>query len=488
MSYVIEELAILDSLKKSNKLSKSDKAFLEKLSTYAVSVIQEKKLKEKKENLEGVLFNILELINDKIEELKVRAEQEYDEFLVEKINLKIQELKVLRRRIILDNKVYLDKMIKEADTTKEGEGLIVDVLGILTKNSGEMVTPDVVNYKTVDALFRRIFGGINIGAIMTEQENLEHEAEDITLKMHDELKLSRALGLSIEHFNIVERYTDRIREQLMYEQEIDDLTAKKKVSETQLRKLEKRRIKFNSTKKKIRGLVRRIESAESILEQKEQLLAIANEHVSNTQGTMRRIGLGELANEIRGLRLSYDPETNYIMCPELKSYKDGITVLGTGSIHEVAISVLEQTNKNYVYEEQNKDLLEIMRETVKARLVELRSLLEVNRNKKYAIEDLMVERILGYLHKVTVVNGQLSVSEKDLAKYARTSFVALFGLKTLIDLRKDLVLEEVPQDLLIKAEIEDLEAWFRTYTNGVYESAVASINSLENDKDYSINK
>ena len=67
MSYVIEELAILDSLKKSNKLSKSDKVFLEKLSTYAVSVIQEKKLKEKKENLEGVLFNILELINDKIE-------------------------------------------------------------------------------------------------------------------------------------------------------------------------------------------------------------------------------------------------------------------------------------------------------------------------------------------------------------------------------------------------------------------------------------
>ena len=58
MSYVVEELQILDSLRDSKKVSKSDKLFLDRLRAYAISTIQEKRLIEKKENLEGVLFNI----------------------------------------------------------------------------------------------------------------------------------------------------------------------------------------------------------------------------------------------------------------------------------------------------------------------------------------------------------------------------------------------------------------------------------------------
>ena len=156
MSYINEELQILDSLRNSSKVSKSDKAFLDKFRAYTVSVVQEKKLHEKKENLEGVLFNVFELIDEKIQELELRAQTEFDDFLVEKINLKIQELNVLKRKIRLENKVRLDELIQKADSTKEGEKVIVDVLGTLSRNSNELVTPELVNQGSVDALFRRI--------------------------------------------------------------------------------------------------------------------------------------------------------------------------------------------------------------------------------------------------------------------------------------------------------------------------------------------
>lgn len=488
MSYVVEELQILDSLRDSKKVSKSDKLFLDRLRAYAISTIQEKRLIEKKENLEGVLFNILELINNKIQELEVRAQTEFDQFLVEKIELKIQELKVLRQRIVLDNKVHLDKMIQEADTTKEGEKILVDVLATLSKNTQEFVTPEAVNYITVDKLFRRIFAGINIGEAMDRTAALDVEEASIAKEMHEQLNINRILGLSIEHYSVIERYLDRIREQLSYETEIDDLRLKRDETHKQLGKLQRRRWKFNSTKKKIRTLSRRLDSIKDVLSQKEQLHDIAIEHVSNTQNTMKKIGIGDLAYELRSLNLRFNPETNVIECPDLESYKKGISVVGMSSAYEIALAILEQTNRNYVREEESTEILTVMKEATMVKLSEIRGSLEVNRAKKNKIEDELVAKITAYLHRISVVNGQLTISDVELAKYPKTSFVAVFALKTLIDLRKDLAIEELPEDLLIEAEVEKLENWFREYADTVYTKAVQSINDLENDKDYSINK
>ena len=93
-----------------------------------------------------------------------------------------------------------------------------------------------------------------------------------------------------------------------------------------------------------------------------------------------------------------------------------------------------------------------------------------------------------FLHRVTVVKGQLAVSNTELPKVSRTSFIALLALKTLIDLRRDIAIEELPEDLLIEAEIEDLEKWFKEeYIDSVLTKADQGIKDIENDKKYSIN-
>lgn len=488
MSYINEELQILDSLRNSSKVSKSDKAFLDKFRAYTVSVVQEKKLHEKKENLEGVLFNVFELIDEKIQELELRAQTEFDDFLVEKINLKIQELNVLKRKIRLENKVRLDELIQKADSTKEGEKVIVDVLGTLSRNSNELVTPELVNQGSVDALFRRIYTNINIGETMDSMDSLDDEEEEIARELHDENRLCKILGLSIEHFNVVERYVDRIREQLMYENEIADLKEKRAVVEKSLSKLERRRWKFNSTKKKIRTLSRRLASMNDVLGQKSQLLDISMEHVDNTRNTLKRIGLGELADSIKFLNLSFNPEKDLIECSELDSYKKGITVVGQSKVHDVALVVLQQTNRNYINEESSSEMLRAIREAVLASISEIRGKIEVNRSKKYKIESDLVDRLMPFLHRVTVVKGQLAVSNTELPKVSRTSFIALLALKTLIDLRRDIAIEELPEDLLIEAEIEDLEKWFKEeYIDSVLTKADQGIKDIENDKKYSIN-
>ena len=319
-------------------------------------------------------------------------------------------------------------------------------------------------------------------------DSLDDEEEEIARELHDENRLCKILGLSIEHFNVVERYVDRIREQLMYENEIADLKEKRAVVEKSLSKLERRRWKFNSTKKKIRTLSRRLASMNDVLGQKSQLLDISIEHVDNTRNTLKRIGLGELADSIKFLNLSFNPEKDLIECSELDSYKKGITVVGQSKVHDVALVVLQQTNRNYINEESSSEMLRAIREAVLASISEIRGKIEVNRSKKYKIESDLVDRLMPFLHRVTVVKGQLAVSNTELPKVSRTSFIALLALKTLIDLRRDIAIEELPEDLLIEAEIEDLEKWFKEeYIDSVLTKADQGIKDIENDKKYSIN-
>ena len=71
---------------------------------------------------------------------------------------------------------------------------------------------------------------------MDSMDSLDDEEEEIARELHDENRLCKILGLSIEHFNVVDRYVDRIREQLMYENEIADLKEKRAVVEKSLSK------------------------------------------------------------------------------------------------------------------------------------------------------------------------------------------------------------------------------------------------------------
>jgi hypothetical protein len=225
-----------------------------------------------------------------------------------------------------------------------------------------------------------------------------------------------------------------------------------------------------------------------VLGQKSQLLDISIEHVDNTRNTLKRIGLGELADSIKFLNLSFNPEKDLIECSELDSYKKGITVVGQSKVHDVALAVLQQTNRNYINEESSSEMLRAIREAVLASISEIRGKIEVNRSKKYKIESDLVDRLMPFLHRVTVVKGQLTVSNTELPKVSRTSFIALLALKTLIDLRRDIAIEELPEDLLIEAEIEDLEKWFKEeYIDSVLTKADQGIKDIENDKKYSIN-
>ena len=43
-----------------------------------------------------------------------------------------------------------------------------------------------------------------------------------------------------------------------------------------------------------------------------------------------------------------------IECSELDSYKKGITVVGQSKVHDVALAVLQQTNRNYINENNKR--------------------------------------------------------------------------------------------------------------------------------------
>jgi hypothetical protein len=366
----------------------------------------------------------------------------------------------------------------------------VDSLTVLGRNFGTVVTPEDINNNSVNHIFRRIYSNINLGESLDQIRVLDDEESRIAEDLHEDIELSRIIRSCMVHFNIIERYFDRVIERIGYQVEIRDLSSKHAELMKELRRAERSIFKTNHNRRKIYNLNKRLDSLEFQMEQKKQLSSITKEQLSNTLETLQRVGLSKVARALESMKFGYNRREAELFVADSQN-KSRVDVLGVDpmSMENLVYLLINQTNRNFrVDDYENVALLALLNKEVDERLCETRSNLEANRAEKHMLEDKISRDVESYAHRVGFENGKLVLYRDNLPKVNRTSLVALFALKLICATKYSLHVEELPKQMQVEADIAKLDDWFRDYTTKVYNDTMTRIEELENDRDYSINR
>lgn len=485
MNYLLEELELLKYLRNSKNISKFDKAFLDKIYSYIADVTTESFVKNKRENVESVLVNIFEMIDSEIENLNSRLVDEFDLGLIDNIKLKISELEVLKQKLKIDKKKYFDELVINADTTTQKNALLNDAYQVLGKSGLGFVPNGDLASIPVDKAFAKIYETVDIGSTIRSVERLDSEEEVIAKEIHETNKLNALLGRSIENMDTIERYFARVKKVLEIRAVVNEKEYAAADVLRRLERLERRFFKTKRTYANIKKLKVKLNTKELDVDIEREKLENAKSNLKNTEITMSRQGIGEIADEFKKIRFG---NNRGLITLEDGSMPSTDGVVDINSIRDLVLLLIEQYNENIISNQKsNTEFLKRMKELVRAKISFIRGKLEVNRQHKYDELDDLIDELSYLVNRTVVKDGVLYISDDKINKSSRTAFIALLAMRLIAAVSNDLVYEELPEDIKAASNIYEAEDWYRAYTRDLYTTVDNKIKDLENDKNYSIN-
>lgn len=481
MSYIKDELGLINVLVKSKDVKNIDKDLLNRGIEYFSLVIKEKNILAKREKLEKLVLSLTELVDDKLMELEFKRVSVSNEEEREKIDEVILELENLKKTIIDNNKIYIETILANLDSIMDGEKLLNECARIISYSANSKVDPKVFTSKNVNEVFNDIFEKVDILSFVERRENEEKRLEDT---QDEKDKLYHLLSLSLDNFEIIEEFIKVLLSQMKLKEEKDKLLKELSLVDIELNKLEKSMFKTHRVQSRIDFLhskIRRIN--EHILEKNEENTSI-NEYINTLHKTLKIIGLGEVTHMIRYSNKTYDNNLNEIVSPlyDLRiEEKENIFVIE--SVLDIALLLIEQVNSNI----KNNLMGDTSFISIVSGINKKNSDLETEVNLELSsLEHELLKSVMKYLNNITISDGKLVIDGNEEISIT-SSAIATLLLKVIIDINGDVLLEDLPEYIKIKSNMQEIEEWYKDYISDMYDDTVESIKGITG-QEYTLNK
>ena len=86
-----------------------------------------------------------------------------------------------------------------------------------------------------------------------------------------------------------------------------------------------------------------------------------------------------------------------------------------------------------------------------------------------------------YLNNITISDGKLVISGDEEISVTSSAIAALL-LKVIIDINGDVLLEDLPEYIKIKSNMQEIEEWYKDYVNEMYDDTVLSIRNITSER------
>lgn len=479
MSYIKDELGLINTLIKSKDIGKIDKDLLNRAVEYFSLVIKEKNILAKRDELERLVLGLTELVDDKLMELHFKKVTATNEDEIRKIDEVILELENLKKTIVDNNKVYMETIVANLDSVMDGEALLNDCARIISYSSNTEVDPEVFTSGKVNELFNDVYEKANILSFVERRESKEKTIDYISESDHEKNKLRHLLALSLDNFGMIEEFINVIASQIKLKEEKNKLLDTLSDIDIELTKLEKAVFKTKRVQSRIDFLHSKIKRVnEHVIEVNEENAKI-NEYINTLYKTLKIVGLGEVAHTIRYSNKTYDNNLNEIVSPlyDLRlGEKENLFAIE--SILDIALLLIEQVNSN------NKNNLSgdtsfisiVMGGNKSNNYPETVTNLELS-----LLERNLLNSVMKYLNNITISDGKLVISGDEEISVTSSAIAALL-LKVIIDINGDVLLEDLPEYIKIKSNMQEIEEWYKDYVNEMYDDTVLSIKNITGER------
>lgn len=483
MSYIKDELGLINALIKSKDIGEIDKELLNRAVEYFSLVIKEKNILAKRNELERLVVSLTELVDDKLMELHFKKRTASSEEEVRKIDEVILELEGLKQTIIDNNKVYMETILSNLDSILDGEALLNECARIIS-HSAE-VDPNVFTKGHVDQLFNDVYDKVGILSYVEKRKNTEKKIDVINEKNEEKNKLHHLIYLSEENFHIIEEFINVITSQMKLKEKKEELLSSLSEVDIELQKLDNAMFKTRRVQARINFLhskIRRIN--EHVIEINDENAKV-NQYINTLHRTLKIVGLGEVAHVIRYSNKTYDNSLNEIVSPlyDLR-FDEKDNIFAIENVLDIVLLLFEQVNRN------NKNNLS--GDTTLIRIISYG-----NSNDNYPsvvtnlelsyLERKLLNDVMHYLNNITISDGKLVIDGTE--DFGVTSeAIATLLLKVIVDINGDVLLEDLPEYIKIKSNMQEIEVWYKEYIQEMYDDTVDSINAISGVKKHTLNR
>lgn len=485
MSYIKDELGLINALIKSKNIGALDKELLNRAVKYFSLVIKEKNILAKRDGLEKMVIGLTELVDDKLLELHLKKRTAVNEDEIRRINEVVEELENLKQTIVDNNKIYIETIIANLDSVLDGQTLLNECAEIICKSNNTELDPNIFTKGNVNELFNDVYEKAELLSFIKRREDTEKKLDGIIESETDKTRLVHIINLCQDNFIMIEEFINLISAQLKLKDQKDGLLKTLSEVDIELTKLENARFKFHKKESRVAFLhskIRRIN--ESVLELNEENAKI-NEYINALHKTLKIIGLGEVAHIIRYSNKTFDNNLNEIVSPLYDLRMDEKeNIFAVENLMDIVLLLIEQVNNN------NRN--NITGDTTLIRIInggnKSNEYPEIVTNLELShIERKLLDSVMKYLNNITIVDGKLVIDGSDEISVT-SSAIATLLLKVIIDINGDVLLEDLPEYIKVKSNMHEIEVWYKDYIESMYDETVLSIETISNEKGQSLNK